>query len=372
MPLWIRSSELSRWTDRIGTKTAIWTTVLALGALPLWAQEKPRDPVLLLVPVLGYSPETSWMLGLSGMYQSSWTAQRPPQSVYVVSFYTLRKQFLSSIYWDAPLPTRQLYVQVGAGFERFPDRFYGLGRTTQAEDYEKYTPERFYFQGWVGRSLGKGFRAGPLWELSAHRLIETDPAGKLASGAVLGTERGTLVGIGLFLERDTRDHPTSPISGGWYRAEWLPFPALLGSDYAHARWRVRLRRYLQVGQRGTVALQAEVEAATGKVPFHALPKLGGSERLRGYWAGRFRDRRLYLVQAELRRYRLWGPLGGTFFVGVGDVAPDWNRLSLRKARWSFGVGVRALLDAEASSHLRLDYAIGSDERGFYVNFGEAF
>jgi len=108
-----------------------------------------------------------------------------------------------------------------------------------------------------------------------------------------------------------------------------------------------LQRYLDLydGSR-VLVLRALAEAiggsdgrTDGKIPFIDLPRLGGSEHLRGYPSGRFRDRAIALGTAELT-WDLGNYLAAYAFVDVGRAWRSLADVGAQGLRVGFGGGVQ--------------------------------
>ena len=94
--------------------------------------------------------------------------------------------------------------------------------------------------------------------------------------------------------------------------------------------------------------------------------------MRGYYAGRFRERQRYVLQGE---YRLgfWKRLGLTAFADVGDVAHDVADFHLDQMRYAGGLGLRVLLSRSEGVTLRADFGTGDDgSSGMYLSILEAY
>ncbi len=151
----------------------------------------------------------------------------------------------------------------------------------------------------------------------------------------------------------------------------LTFGRWLGSDYTYAKIKADLRTYIPVGASHALALQAYVQSAWGNVPFMALPMFGSDNTMRGYYAGRFRDKSLCVLQAEYRLPFFW-KFGLVGFAGVGRVAPSLGRLALSGLKPSAGWGLRFKVTPEGAN-LRLDFGYGMNgSSGMYLTAGEAF
>jgi hypothetical protein len=84
------------------------------------------------------------------------------------------------------------------------------------------------------------------------------------------------------------------------------------------------------------------------LPFTELASLGGPEQLRGFYAGRFRDRSA--VAATLQyRYPIWAYVDGELFAGVGNAYPGHLRgLAAETLYLSYGGGLRSTFSREVS------------------------
>ena len=102
----------------------------------------------------------------------------------------------------------------------------------------------------------------------------------------------------------------------------------------------------------------------------ALSPLGGDSLMRGYYAGRFRDKVLLAGQAEYR-LPLWWRFGLVGFVGAGGVADRVGILSTSAFKLTYGFGLRFRLNREGEN-LRIDFGYGKGTSGLYFTAGEAF
>ena len=110
----------------------------------------------------------------------------------------------------------------------------------------------------------------------------------------------------------------------------------------------------------------------GDPPFYYLPALGGQNRMRGYFEGRYRDRNYFMMQLEYRQY-FWWKFGFVVFAGAGDVAPELMKFSLTKLKYSYGLGLRFLFNKDEKVNLRMDLGFGNDgNSGIYFGIEEAF
>ena len=100
-----------------------------------------------------------------------------------------------------------------------------------------------------------------------------------------------------------------------------------------------------------------------------LARLGGNYRMRGYYEGRYTDRDMITVQAELRQ-KIWRRIGCVVWGGAGNVFP-----TLADFRWSqtlpnYGAGLR--WEFKNRVNVRFDFGFGRKTSGFLFNVNEAF
>jgi len=327
------------------------------------------------LPVLGYTPDTSLMLGVALLrffyLDPPGSGTRP--SVFSPTFiYTTRNQVMIFMGTDLNWGGGRNHAGVFPSYVKFPDSFYGIGREVSLDDEEDYTPEQIKVDLAFDRRLWSELRLGATYTLLRHRLVKVESGGQLASGQVRGVEKSTVSAPGLSLAWDTRDHTWDPRRGLWLQVNGRWARGGLGSDDDFNEYTADLRGYLPVGRTTVLAGQILGARLEGDIPFFMLPKLGGEYGLRGYRGGLYRDGVRLLGRAEIRRDGIWKRLGGVVFAGIGDVAPSPGKLTLAGNLWTAGIGLRYLLAAAEKVKVRLDYGWGNGDSGFYLSLGEAF
>ena len=105
-------------------------------------QEDERGGWLLL-PILAYSPDTSVMLGASGLRFFSLDPEAESSVFSPVGIVTAKKQVL--VFLGTRLEWDRSRFEMTPSYIRFPDKFYGVGRNVVDDDEEDYTPESLGF-----------------------------------------------------------------------------------------------------------------------------------------------------------------------------------------------------------------------------------
>lgn len=152
-----------------------------------------------------------------------------------------------------------------------------------------------------------------------------------------------------------------------------PAAGIEGASYLHYGAELAATVHLYRGTR-LVSVRAFVDAVDGEpedIPFSALPRLGGADRLRGYREDRFRDRRALLASLSYS-YPVHHNAQAHLFADVGSVGPDFAS-ALATEAWRPGFGGGFLVGSADNVSLRLDAAYGDGFRFFVAtDVGRAF
>lgn len=332
------------------------------------------DGTLRLVPFAlpAYQPETSWMLGAAAVL-----VQQPPagsglkeSQLALVAAVTVRGQVSVALQPDWYLAGDALLLSGGIAFARFPDLFYGIGNDTRTADEEHYTPMFSEVSAAPALRVAPALYLGPAVRFQHATMVELAPGGQLAQGTVPGSGGGTTLQLGASGAWDTRDSTIYPRAGTLVRLLALTAQPAMGSSFAFSLLRLDGRGYLTLPWgRHVLATQLVLELRGGEPPFYDTGRLGGDASMRGYYAGRYRDRQLATAQLEYRA-PLAGRFGAVAFGSAGNVARDPAGLAER-VKAAGGLGLRFAPLADVPVNVRLDVAYGSDV-SFYLGMGEAF
>ena len=177
--------------------------------------------------------------------------------------------------------------------------------------------------------------------------------------------------LGLHIQRDTRPSQFFPRAGSVFDTKLYSSNQSVGALFTYQDYEVAFQQYFKLGEKQVLAYRVRGCAVNGHAPFFAVCSLGNSADLRGYPAGRYRDRRMLVGQAEFRR-EIWWRFGLNAFAGMGEVAPTFGDLSASDIRPGAGIGARFTVSPKSHINLRVDYGIGRGSHAWYVGIGEAF
>jgi outer membrane protein assembly factor BamA len=349
----------------------LWLILLPRGL----AQERhPNHFKAVGLPLAFYSPDTRWGGGGGALLtfnfpRDSVGARR--SSITLGAVYTQLNQLLLYAPFQLFPNNQRWWIGGELGYYRYVYNFFGIGNDIPEDYIEKYDATFPRFRLNLSRKIAPGLFLGPRWAFDRFVFSRLQANGLLASGSITGSRGGRVSGLGLGINYDTRNLLFFP-SKGWLidAAVYAEWPGI-GSDFRYQRLSIDVARYLPMGARAVLALNGAVVFSPGNPPFHQMPLIGGTRRMRGYFEGKYRDKHLLLLQAEWRQ-PIKGRLGAVLFGGLAQVYADASALVWRHTRCNFGTGLRVALDNAQKINLRADYGIGYRSSGFYLTLGEAF
>lgn len=180
----------------------------------------------------------------------------------------------------------------------------------------------------------------------------------------------TATGIGAILEYDSRDFIPNPFRGLYVSFQETLFPKGLG-NCGKTLWRTTFTAdaYQRVWKDGILAADLYAVFNTDGTPWPMLARLGGSQRMRGYYQGRYTDNDMITLQIELRQ-RIWRRIGCAVWGGAGNVFPSLGEFDWSQTLPNYGIGFRWELKKRVN--VRLDYGFGKKTSGFLLSINEAF
>jgi hypothetical protein len=325
-------------------------------------------------PIAYYTPETGVAGGaaLVGVRRAeSGDSSARPSSFVLNLIYTQKKQIIAKVSPDVFLDSAMYHVVGTMYFSRYPLRFYGIGSSTSEDLEEHYSSRTFRVALDALRRIADGFSGGVSFLYDTQTFSELRPGGLLEQGAVSGSSGGKTVGAGVVFHWDTRDNIFTPSSGHFCLLTLRTSKPGMGSDFNFTYFNLDLRRYVEITAGSVLAMQALATMTSGDVPFYFLSQLGGSDVMRGYFEGRYRDKDLLAVQLEYR-FPLFWRLGGVVFAGAGDVAPEFSRFSVDQVKPAVGLGLRFMYNVDEKVNVRVDFGVGKKSSGLYMTAYEAF
>ena len=331
---------------------------------------------LLVFPLTALSTETSWVFGVANVFLFKTSKRDSTLRISTMPsgfLYTLNKQILIAIGANIFLPKEKYIIRFENTFSKFPDKFWGIGNNTPESAAESYTFSQFYINPQLHKKIKRNFFLGAGWDYQHVFDIAYDSAGNFAQQEVVGIYNRSqyqVSGYSFFAMHDSRNHTYMPNKGSLLRIKFSNFNQHVGSDYNFQGLEIDFRKFIKIRSSQTLAMQYLSTFTFGEVPYRNLALLGGNAIMRGYYGGRYRDRKFLGAQVEYR-FPIYWRLGGTTFASAGQVADQLNDFHFGGFKLAGGVGLRFAVLPSEKLNLRFDVAHG-ESLNYYIVLAEAF
>lgn len=388
-----RSKRIVRLTQcrrALAWAVAAWVLCACPAAARAQTQERPdttqalvkrevlatRHTTISAYPYAYYTPETELAFGAGGIvtfYTSEERILRPSKST-VSAYYTTKKQYKFSLSPQLYFGENSLFISSDLNYGYYVDKFWGIGEDSPETGDEGYTSRAFAFNANVQvkppKHLFGNTRTGIVYDLQ-NRTIADKEQNPYLSDSLAGSDGGVFSGLGFNLIWDSRDDIFWPTKGVFSQGKAVFYGPALGSDFDFGKVEVDIRTYRALGLDRVLALQIYMNTVDGSPPFYTYPALGGQRIMRGYYEGRYRDKKYIATQVEYRSH-LWKRLGYVVFAGVGNVAARWADQQIGDLKASLGGGLRFRFSKTEKVNLRADMGFGRSTNGVYFGLEEAF
>ncbi len=334
----------------------------------------------IIAPLITTGKETSLAFGLASAYIFRTDKKEPnlrASTIPMGLLYTLNEQFIAGLGANIFLPKEKYIIRFESSFSKFPDKFWGIGNNTDSRElnYEKYTfmqvflNPQFYKQVKKNMFIGLGYNFQGVFSIDTNLTRNSlNPPSKLPKSYfgledVVGIDnnpdsRYSVSGLEAIFNFDSRNNAYQPSKGELIRIRLSQFYKFFGSNYNFQFLEFDLRKFFKIGKISTLGINSYMLFNFGDVPFRNLATLGGRNYMRGYYDGRFRDKKYISYQAEFR-FPIWWRFGGAAFLGFGQVANNFNSFTLDGFKISVGGGLRIAILPKEKLNLRIDYGFGN-------------
>lgn len=330
----------------------------------------------MILPAVFTSPETSWAFGASGTAAFKTSHKNDSltrtSTIQTVGIYTLNKQYIFGLDATIYFPKEKYILYTSLSYNYFPDKFWGIGPYTKNQDKERYSASQAGAWMHLKRKVWKRLFAGLLMDYKYVYDFRYWAHGNIDTNNIPGKSPYSMSGVGLSLGYDTRNSAFYPTKGFFVQSQWINYNKIFGSGFNNVKWMAE-GRYYQTIYKGVVsATQIYGLVNTGNIPLKSLAMLGGTDNLRGYYQGRFRDNVYASLITELR-FSAGERFGFVIFGGTGNVSHTLKSFDFNSLKFSAGAGVRLVIKPKERLNIRIDYGYADKvNNGIYFTIGEAF
>lgn len=317
-----------------------------------------------------YSKNTSFGIGLlaAGLFRLDRTDSiTAPSDISIFANVSVSGFYALGVTGNTIFSHNKRRLNYTVMFASAPRSFWGIGYDEGRNNPEStYSEKRYLVEGrYLHEFLSHTYIGGLVSFEHTRGLKFTEPA--YLHGEKM---KYTATGIGAILEYDSRDFIPNPFQGVYVSFQETLFPKGLG-NCGKTLWRTTFTAdvYQRVWKDAVLAADLYAVFNTDGTPWPMLARLGGSQRMRGYYQGRYTDNDMITLQVELRQ-RIWRRIGCAVWGGAGNVFPSLGEFDWAQTLPNYGVGFRWELKKRVN--VRLDYGFGKKTSGFLLSINEAF
>ena len=253
-----------------------------------------------------------------------------------------------------------------------PVKFWGLGyQAASSGAVSKYVRNDFHADVEYRRCIVGGLSLGAELDFRYALADDVQPlALDYLQQAGIDEYSSTTTGIGLAVCWDGRKVRNNLAQGFYFQLKGAVHPQALG-NHDDTLWHVEATAnyYQPLWMGGELALDMYADAWSWSTPWLFWAKVGGENRMRGYYYGRYTDRKMATAQVELRQ-NIYKIISGAAWAGAGSVFSSHKLFSVDEILPNYGVGLRVAVAKNLL--LRVDYGFGRNSRGLIINVNEAF
>ncbi len=333
-----------------------------------------KNVQLLGIPVAFYTPETDFGFGAGVQwffYHKKNVYNQRVSNLLVTAVYTTKNQILIDAKPQMYFLRGDYFLDGIFKFKIFPNTFWGIGNDTPEEAAESYNMKTIIVKAAFLKRLPPDLNFGFEYNYEQDIMLEVEPEGQLATDTIPGSEGAIISGVSVIFNLDDRSDQFNPKSGQLLQFNGGFSSKAMGATFGYSKFIIDFRKFWPIGKKFVFAGQAYLENTFGEVPFQTMAWLGGGERMRGYFRGRYIDQNMMVIQTEIRHQFLprfqWAA-----FAAMGDVVPTPSQY-LRSPKYSFGGGIRFQVLKSTPTLIRLDFGINAEgNTGVYFGVNQAF
>lgn len=251
----------------------------------------------------------------------------------------------------------------------FPSYLWGFGYDQSDTDANKskYSRTKFEVMTRLLYRLDRHSYVGPIVRYQyVHAYKLKDIAPQLLTGMPMTVSD---LGVGLSYTLDSRDFMLNASRGWFVQIDLTSNPHFLGNKNTYYTAEAQIATYRQAWRGAIIAGELHTRQSTGRVPWPMLAEVGSSNRMRGYYEGRYRDKNVIEAQVELRQH-IWHRNGIALWLGAAEVFDEYQNMRFKHILPNAGVGYR--WQFKKGVNVRLDYGFSRNGGGFIFNINEAF
>ena len=342
---------------------------LRLNDLITYAEDDPRSAKFSVVGGPAYSESTGWRLSAVAMLYYRTPFAPSPHSIRLGASASHKGCYAVALDGVNHFGSGHTLLY-GGSFSRDRYYLYGLDYATSLgaqrglytmRNYEAYVRYNYH----ITSNITVGLRADYVnkYLVSADAFVEELVADYAPQFS------GLSLGVGVRFST-CRTQDINLTRGVVVAVEYGASPAGLNSTKGVLHTVEALLDYYQpLWRGGLLALDLYGEYHSMNTPWMCRAMLGGDNRMRGYYYGRYNGNSLITAQLELRQ-RVWEGLVVAGWGGGGMAFSEYDAAALGRVLPTYGAGLRWYFNP--SSLVRIDYGFGRGCSALIIGYAEAF
>lgn len=337
--------------------------------------DKPKPDKKIDFGIIGgphYASDTGLGLGLvaSALYstdRSDSTLEKSNASLY--SDMTTKGFLMIGIRGNNIFPKKRYRLDYRLYVYTFPSYLWGFSypQSDNDDNKSKYSRTKFEVMARFLIPINRYSYLGPIARYQyVHAYKLKDKAPQLLEGL---PKTVSDFGVGVSYTFDSRDFMLNASRGWFMQLDLTTNPTFLGNNDTYWSAELQLATYRKAWRGAIIAGELHTRQSTGQVPWPMLADVGSSNRMRGYYEGRYRDKNVIDAQVELRQH-IWHRNGIVLWLGAAEVFPRYSDMRFSRILPNAGVGYR--WQFKKGVNVRLDYGFSRNGTGFIFNINEAF
>ncbi len=327
-----------------------------------------------IIPIAFYLPETSFAFGGTGILSlrsnMAIEGERPSQ-VLLGAVYSLKNQLLLISTFEIYQKQREVRYRGELGYFIYFYNFFGLGADSSINDLEVYDVTFPRIDMNYSRKVYKEISVGAGFKYDRFNITRIDDDGLLNTTRPIGYNGGTKFNLQTVLFYDTRDNLNSSKNGLYVELTYQRSLEFLLASFNSQKLDIDLRYFKEFKKEWVMAHQFWLATSTAGTPFFDQANISTAVRSRGFDDRRFINRHMASVQSELR-FPLFWRIKGTAFYSYTAIPDNLFRPFANDEKFTYGAGLRILLNKRDRTFFRIDVAKGEEKINFYLTANEAF
>lgn len=326
--------------------------------------ESAKESPWLLVPLVSSSPKLGTSAGAMAGYIHKFDEVSPPSMFGLNTTYSTTNSLVAALfakmYFDEDKQRLMAAGIYGTIHNEYND-FLGSGK-----DFETTDNIRAIFTRYQYRILNDWFFGAQVVMTNYAITGSNDLSDAILQ--IIGLNGFSSNGVGLVVERDTRDNQNSPTTGSTFLLNSLSYREAFGGEEDFDVYTLKSRKYYKHFTDYVFAVRLD-----GRWTVDALPGAYSTVDLRGYTPGQYLAPHMTTLEIE-ERIPFTKTWGAELFTGVASLYGS-TPSSQDNYNWypSVGAGINYMLKEESQMIIRADIAAGeAGNYGIYLQFGRAF